>query len=140
MVLADWMDRGEAPIDLWDVDIRRMQPFQANRSYLQSRVSETLGLLYADHFPYRQFASARGVFGVHQSTATSKQKVHVLEKSLAGKGPIGSCQKLQRMLAKKLNMTIVGVVRIGLNIVQQNIWPYGGRWGCLTCPALAKSN
>ena len=61
MVLADWMDRGEAPIDLWDVDIRRMQPFQANRSYLQSRVSETLGLLYADHFPYRQFASARGV-------------------------------------------------------------------------------
>ena len=61
MVLADWMDRGEAPIDLWDVDIRRMQPFQANRSYLKSRVSETLGLLYADHFPYRQFASARGV-------------------------------------------------------------------------------
>ena len=27
-----------APIDLWDVDIRRMQPFQANRSYLQSRL------------------------------------------------------------------------------------------------------
>ena len=61
MVLADWMDLGEPPIDLWDVDIRRMQPFQANRHYLQTRVSETLGLLYADHFPYRQFASARGV-------------------------------------------------------------------------------
>ncbi len=61
MVLAEWMETGNAPIDLWDVDIRRMQPFQANRSYLQSRVSETLGLLYADHFPYRQFASARGV-------------------------------------------------------------------------------
>ena len=61
MVLAEWMETGNAPIDLWDVDIRRMQPFQANRNYLQSRVSETLGLLYADHFPYRQFASARGV-------------------------------------------------------------------------------
>ncbi|MEL0142754.1 MAG: FAD-dependent oxidoreductase, partial [Alphaproteobacteria bacterium] len=61
MVLAEWMETGNAPIDLWDVDIRRMQPFQANRSYLQARVSETLGLLYADHFPYRQFASARGV-------------------------------------------------------------------------------
>ena len=60
-VLAEWMEAGSAPIDLWDVDIRRMQPFQANRNYLQSRVSETLGLLYADHFPYRQFASARGV-------------------------------------------------------------------------------
>src|SRR6056300_1916692 len=55
------METGNAPIDLWDVDIRRMQPFQANCSYLQARVSETLGLLYADHFPYRQFASARGV-------------------------------------------------------------------------------
>jgi len=61
MVLADWMDSGNAPIDLWDVDIRRMQPFQANRSYLKSRVSETLGLLYADHFPYRQVETARDV-------------------------------------------------------------------------------
>ena len=61
MVLAEWMDSGNAPIDLWDVDIRRMQPFQANRSYLKSRVSETLGLLYADHFPYRQVETARDV-------------------------------------------------------------------------------
>ena len=61
MVLAEWMDTGNAPMDLWDVDIRRMQPFQANRSYLKSRVSETLGLLYADHFPYRQVETARNV-------------------------------------------------------------------------------
>jgi len=61
MVLAEWMDSGNAPMDLWDVDIRRMQPFQSNRSYLQSRVSETLGLLYADHFPYRQVETARDV-------------------------------------------------------------------------------
>ena len=61
MVLAEWMDTGNAPMDLWDVDIRRMQPFQANRTYLRTRVSETLGLLYADHFPYRQVATARDV-------------------------------------------------------------------------------
>lgn len=61
MVLAEWMDTGNAPIDLWDVDVRRMQPFQANRSYLKTRVSETLGLLYADHFPYRQVETARDV-------------------------------------------------------------------------------
>ena len=59
--LAEWMDGGEPPIDLWDVDIRRMLPFQGNRRYLESRVSESLGLLYADHFPYRQFETARGV-------------------------------------------------------------------------------
>ncbi|HSG93883.1 MAG TPA: FAD-dependent oxidoreductase, partial [Afifellaceae bacterium] len=59
--LAEWMDAGEPQEDLWDVDIRRMQPFQNNRLYLQERVTETLGLLYADHFPYRQFATARGI-------------------------------------------------------------------------------
>lgn len=61
MALAQWMNDGEPPFDLWEVDIRRAQPFQKNRSYLKERVSETLGLLYADHFPYRQIATARGV-------------------------------------------------------------------------------
>ena len=61
MALAHWITEGEAPFDLWEVDIRRAQPFQRNRSYLKERVSETLGLLYADHFPYRQFATSRGV-------------------------------------------------------------------------------
>ncbi|MGD1925603.1 MAG: FAD-dependent oxidoreductase [Paracoccaceae bacterium] len=59
--LAQWLEDGAAPFDLWDVDIRRVQPFQKNRSYLKERVSETLGLLYADHFPYRQPETARGV-------------------------------------------------------------------------------
>ncbi|MEM7742229.1 MAG: FAD-dependent oxidoreductase [Pseudomonadota bacterium] len=59
--LAQWINDGEAPFDLWDVDIRRVQPFQKNRAYLKERVSETLGLLYADHFPYRQPVTSRGV-------------------------------------------------------------------------------
>ena len=61
MALAQWMDAGEKPFDLGDVDIARMQPFQGNKTYLFERSKETLGLLYADHFPYRQKASARGV-------------------------------------------------------------------------------
>lgn len=61
MALSQWMDAGEPPFDLWDVDIRRMIPFQNTKSYLYKRSTETLGLLYADHFPYRQFATARGV-------------------------------------------------------------------------------
>jgi hypothetical protein len=32
MALAQWMEEGEAPFDLWDVDIRRAQPFQRNRT------------------------------------------------------------------------------------------------------------
>ncbi|MEL6206312.1 MAG: FAD-dependent oxidoreductase [Pseudomonadota bacterium] len=61
MALAQWMEDGEKPFDLIDVDIARMQPFQSNRRYLFERSRETLGLLYADHFPYRQKATARGV-------------------------------------------------------------------------------
>jgi 4-methylaminobutanoate oxidase (formaldehyde-forming) len=61
MALAQWMEDGEPPFDLWEVDIRRAQPFQRNRRYLKERVSETLGLLYADHYPYRQVVTARGV-------------------------------------------------------------------------------
>jgi len=61
MALAAWMDTGEKPFDLGDVDISRMQPFQGNKTYLFERSKETLGLLYADHYPYRQKATARGV-------------------------------------------------------------------------------
>jgi 4-methylaminobutanoate oxidase (formaldehyde-forming) len=59
--LAEWMDKGARPFDLGDVDIARMQPFQNNQRYLVERSTETLGLLYADHYPYRQKATARGV-------------------------------------------------------------------------------
>ena len=61
MALAQWMEDGAKPFDLGDVDIARMQPFQGNKTYLARRSTETLGLLYADHFPYRQKATARGV-------------------------------------------------------------------------------
>jgi heterotetrameric sarcosine oxidase gamma subunit len=60
-VLADWILDGHAPMDLWDVDVRRMMPFQRNAEYLQDRTVEVLGLLYAMHWPYRQPATARGV-------------------------------------------------------------------------------
>ncbi len=61
MALAHWMEHGYPPFDLSDVDIRRMQPFMGNKTYVYERAKETLGLLYADHFPYRQKATARGV-------------------------------------------------------------------------------
>ena len=60
-VLADWIIDGHAPMDLWDVDIRRMMPFQGNAGYLHDRTVEALGLLYAMHWPFRQPETARGV-------------------------------------------------------------------------------
>ena len=59
--LAEWIVGGHAPMDLADVDIRRVQKFQANSKYLKERVSESLGLLYAMHWPHRQYETARPV-------------------------------------------------------------------------------
>ena len=58
-VLAEWIVNKQPPMDLWDVDIRRMMPFQGNAKYLHDRTVEGLGLLYAMHWPFRQFDSAR---------------------------------------------------------------------------------
>jgi heterotetrameric sarcosine oxidase gamma subunit len=59
--VAEWIVGGEPPMDLWDVDIRRMAPFQANPRYLRDRTVEMVGLLYAMHWPFRQPETARGV-------------------------------------------------------------------------------
>ena len=59
--LAEWMERGHTPMDLWGNDIRRMFAFQGTRRYLRARVTEALGLLYDRHYPFRQMQTARDV-------------------------------------------------------------------------------
>ncbi len=58
-LIAEWALRGEAPSDLWDVDIRRFGPFTANRRALAQRSGETLGLHYAMRWPRQELATAR---------------------------------------------------------------------------------
>ena len=58
-VLAQWIVDRRPPMDLCDVDVRRVMPFQKNRRYLKDRTVETLGLLYAMHWPYYQYTTAR---------------------------------------------------------------------------------
>ncbi len=60
-VMSEWIRDGHPPVDLWEVDVRRNMPFQGNRKYLRERVRESLGLLYATHWPYRQYETSRGV-------------------------------------------------------------------------------
>ena len=61
LVLAEWIKSGAPPMDVNGIDIRRIHPFQSVRRYLHDRVGESLGLLYAMHWPHRQAATARGV-------------------------------------------------------------------------------
>ena len=58
-VLADWIADRHPPMDLSAVDIRRVFPYQADREFLARRIPESLGLLYAMHWPFRQYESAR---------------------------------------------------------------------------------
>ena len=58
-VLADWIADRHPPMDLSAVDIRRAMAFQADNGYLAERISESLGLLYAMHWPFFQYTSAR---------------------------------------------------------------------------------
>lgn len=57
--LAEWIDGGEMPFDLAAVDAQRAEPFQAEADFLTPRVSEALGLLYAMHWPHRQYETSR---------------------------------------------------------------------------------
>ena len=58
-LIAEWIVGGEAPSDLWDVDIRRFGPFMANRKALAERTGETLGLHYAMRWPRQELETAR---------------------------------------------------------------------------------
>ncbi len=59
--LAEWIVGGEAPLDLWSVDIRRFAPWANNREFLRARVVEILGLHYQLAWPNREPETARGV-------------------------------------------------------------------------------
>src|SRR5262249_26774270 len=49
--LAEWMDSGQQPFDLWSVDVRRFSPAFNNRAFLMERVTETPGLHYRMAWP-----------------------------------------------------------------------------------------
>lgn len=59
--LAQWIVQGYPEEDLWAVDVRRFERWQSNLRYLHDRVKESLGLLYAHHWPFRQPETARNV-------------------------------------------------------------------------------
>jgi glycine cleavage system aminomethyltransferase T/glycine/D-amino acid oxidase-like deaminating enzyme len=59
--LAEWIDAGAPTMEAADLDVRRFSPVQAGASYLFERTRESLGRLYAMHWPYLQPGTARGL-------------------------------------------------------------------------------
>ena len=132
-VISDWIRRGRPPSDLWEVDVRRNQPFQRNRKYLRERVSESLGLLYATHYPYRQYDTARGVRKSPRSTIACRPSGRATARSRVGSGPTGT----RRTRAWRATSTVTDD-RTGSNIPRRNTARCVSRWGFSTCPSFGK--
>jgi 4-methylaminobutanoate oxidase (formaldehyde-forming) len=59
--LAEWIVEGHPTMDLTEVDIARTGRWASNRAWLHEKTHETLGRLYAMHWPALQSDFGRGV-------------------------------------------------------------------------------
>ncbi len=60
-MIAEWIKHGYPSEDLSGNEPSRLQYYTNSKEFLKDRTTETLGLLYALHYPYRQFETGRGV-------------------------------------------------------------------------------
>lgn len=58
-VLAQWVADGEAPLDLWVVDIRRFSGLHRDRQWVCDRTLEAYGKHYTVAFPHEEYESGR---------------------------------------------------------------------------------
>ena len=58
-VLAAWAKSGEAPMDLWVVDIRRFSKLHDDRDWVCERTLEAYGKHYTIGFPHEEYTSGR---------------------------------------------------------------------------------
>ncbi len=59
--LAEWIVAGEAPLDLWPVDIRRFGAHHADPEWVRARTLELYGKHYTIAWPFEEHDSARPV-------------------------------------------------------------------------------
>lgn len=58
-VLAQWVVDGEAPLDLWVVDIRRFSGLHRDRQWVSDRTLEAYGKHYTIGYPHEEYESGR---------------------------------------------------------------------------------
>ncbi|MFQ5523918.1 MAG: FAD-dependent oxidoreductase [Acidimicrobiia bacterium] len=73
-IVARWIVDGQPDVDVTAFHIDRLRPFQAAPAYLRARTTESLGMVYRHHYPYRSPQTAR------------KAKLSPLHERLAGWG------------------------------------------------------
>ena len=58
-ILAQWITTGDPGVDITPMNLDRFHPYQCNPEYRETRVVETLGLVYRRHYPTRTPQTAR---------------------------------------------------------------------------------
>ena len=58
-VMSQWLAQQRPPMDLWEVDVRRFNAIHNEDDFLIKRTAESLGKLYAMHWPFEQYEQAR---------------------------------------------------------------------------------
>jgi glycine cleavage system aminomethyltransferase T/glycine/D-amino acid oxidase-like deaminating enzyme len=74
--LANWIVAGDPGMDLWQFDVRRFGPVQAQGRWLEERAIEAYGAYYKIHFPVEEMHSARNA------------RLSPVHARLAGKGAV----------------------------------------------------
>ena len=59
-LVAHWIVTGRPDVDITGMNIDRLHSYQANPEYRATRTVESLGLVYATHYPGRSMRTARG--------------------------------------------------------------------------------
>ncbi len=60
-IMAQWIVDGLPPVDVSEIDVARLSPFENTPKYLHDRTVEQLGFMYANGFFNLQYESARNV-------------------------------------------------------------------------------
>ncbi len=59
-IVAQWIIDGSPDVDVTGINIDRLHTYQANPEYRATRTVESLGMVYATHYPNRPTKTARG--------------------------------------------------------------------------------
>ena len=88
--LANWIVDGDPGMDLWQFDVRRFGPPQAQGRYLEERAIEAYGAYYKIHWPNEEQHSARAAAPLAAATTGSTPRARSSARNSAGSGRTGS--------------------------------------------------
>ena len=93
--MAQWIVDGRPDIDVTGINIDRLHRYQSNPDYRAARTVESLGMVYACHYPGKSMQTARGAKLSPLHEKLPKQSGPTSKTSPAGRAPTGT-----RRLAK----------------------------------------